>query len=414
MAIFTTGKRIHLPYLFIDIIFPLISSTQYWSPQTASYSRRCLFLVCGAIILFNLCPLPVGHSTVPSSARGNHVGTGRTLLSYAYAEGLGNGGEIDLHNLRFFMKVALKGALPGTMDTSERVDYVIVVSGDICTPCRDTLPGILKKSSRRNWVKVLYKKNFGMDFAAYNTSLTWVQRQHRLTTYDYFVFINSSLRGPFMPKWTPPGFHFTDALVLMFQLDERVKLAGSYITCLPKERESMPGPIIESLFFAVDKESLQWLIDDGIFVPHKMKYLTALSSEYSLFRSVSSRGGFLEGLSTRYAKGIDWQQTKHHRCNDNRHSSRRGLLDGEISPNPFEHVFLKTSWCVRAAETSVLSDWFIKLSEGLPGTAGHFDANGYERGISIEGTSGKNGTLPRDVPVDGCRSGDISSLRIKS
>jgi hypothetical protein len=335
-----------------------------------------------------------------------------TLVTMAYAEGLGNGGEIDLHNLRYFLKVGVAGVVPGTKDENHRVEYNLVVSGRKCTPCEDTLPQVLKLPTLRNrrhgWFTVLSRKNFGMDFGAFNTSLEWV-KQKKPHRYKYFVFINSSLRGPFMPKWTPNSFHFTDALTQYLKQESNTKLAGSYITCLPTDEPS-PGPIVESLFFAVNNISLSWLIMDGIFKPKDTKYETALESEYSLATSILSRGGRLDGLSSRYAVGIDWSNRVHHHCNDNRHSSRRGSLEGGISPNPFEHIFLKTSWCVRSAESAVLSRWFLRLSSGSAGTKGAYDRGGYLRGISIDGTSGKAGTLPLDVPYDSCSSGKIKSL----
>ena len=141
-----------------------------------------------------------------------------------------------------------------------------------------------------------------------------------------------------MPKWTPDEFHFTDTLTGFFRANPKVKLAGSYISCLP-EMEPFPGPILESLFFAVDQESLEWLREDNIFNVREEKTDAVIFGEYGIMASVTRRGGFVEGLSMRYATGIDWRERVHHSCNDNRHSSRRAALEGGISPNPLEHVF---------------------------------------------------------------------------
>ena len=206
----------------------------------------------------------------PPSRRVEHVSNARsmetTLVTYAYAEGLGNGGEIDLHNFRFFLKLILTERTPGTYDEADLIRYNIVVSGKVCTPCEDTLPRLLKSSRRRKAspLTILYRENYGMDFGGYNYSLQWEEVQGSMKNYKYFVFINSSLRGPFMPKWTPRDFHFTKVLTGFFREDQRVKLVGSYITCLPAI-EPKPGPIMESLFFAVDSESVNWLKEDGVF-----------------------------------------------------------------------------------------------------------------------------------------------------
>jgi len=345
--------------------------------------------------------------------RGQCTSGRKTLVTYAYAEGLGNGGELDLHNFRYFIQVALSANTPGTTDPESCIDYNIVVSGSRCTPCEDSLPSIMRESNRNNkeWVTLLYRENVGLDFGGYNHSISWTKEHRGLKRYAYFVFINSSLRGPFMPKWSPPGLHYTDTLTGFFRDNPKVKLAGSYISCLP-EVESTPGPILESLFFAVDQESLGWLLQDEIFRIRENKAEAIIFGEYSLLRAVTRRGGFVEGLSMRYAKGIDWRDRSHHSCNDNRHASRRGSLEGGMSPNPLEHVFLKTTWCVRAAETSILTKWLTSLSTGRSGTEGRIDKAGYLRGISVEGTSGKRGTLPAEIPKDDCLTGDIRSLRV--
>ena len=332
----------------------------------------------------------------------------KVLVSYAYSEGLGDGGVIDMYNLNYFIIVALSGRAPGTQDPLGRVDYTVVVSGSRCTPCEKTLPRVKKQARWPVRVTVLYKHNFGMDFGAYNTSLTWSEKRQR-RDYKYFVFINSSLRGPFLPKWVPPQFHFTDVLLNFFRHDTRVKLAGSYISCLPSV-EQTAGPVVESLFFAVDNEALDWLIQDGIFVPYKRKAQTALKSEYGLAQSIMRRGARIESLNMAYASGLDWLDREHHHCNDNRHSSRRGSLEGKISPDPLAHVFVKASWCVRAKEIEVMSSWLIQLSYGHSGTKGYFDQAGYEQGISIEGTSSKAGTLPPDISSDGCVFGKTDGL----
>lgn len=340
----------------------------------------------------------------------------KVLVTYAYAEGLGNGGDIDRQNFHYFIKVGIAGVVPGTTDPSCKVDYIIVVSGWKCEPCKTSLKRVLQrpefKSREENWVTLLYRENLGMDFGAYNMSVAWVS-QHRPGRYKYFIFINSSLRGPFMPKWTPYGFHFTNVLTQMMKEDERVKIAGSYITCLAGAFEPFQRVVMESLFFCLDDESLRWMIDDGVFNIREDKSEIAIFGEYSLMESVLKRGWRAEGLSMRYAKGLDWKNKKHGSCNDNRHSSRRGILDGEVSPNLLEHIFVKTSWCVRASEAGVLSRWLLKLSDGEPGTAGKPDRAGWMYGVSTDGTSSKKGgTLRPDIPSDGCEHGDIRDLLV--
>ncbi|OUS41768.1 hypothetical protein BE221DRAFT_148265 [Ostreococcus tauri] len=337
----------------------------------------------------------------------------RTLVIMSYAEGLGNGGAIDEYNLNYFIRVALSGNVPGTVDEKKRVDYLIVVSGDSCTPCDTTLAKLIKHAPSHSLphVHVIYKANHGMDFGAYHTAIKYVQ-SYKNNYYKYFVFLNSSLRGPFMPKWTPAEVHFTDTLTNFMRRDSRVKLVSAYVSCLHAP-EPQPGPVAESLFFAVDDEALRWLVLDGVIDEGKSdKEQTILNGEYQIMRSVLDRGFKAENLLARYKIGLDWNDKRHHKCNDGRHSSRRGALEGGITVNPFETVFVKTTWCVRDAEVGIMSKWFIKLSEGFFGTEGTFDEQGWQRGISIEGTSGKSGTLVPDIPTSGCAHGDLRGLMI--
>ena len=58
---------------------------------------------------------------------------------------------------------------------------------------------------------LLYRsKNEGMDIAAHNTTLQWHAANSK-RVYKYFIFLNSSIRGPFLPSYVPVGFQWTQA-----------------------------------------------------------------------------------------------------------------------------------------------------------------------------------------------------------
>ena len=74
-------------------------------------------------------------------------------------------------------------------------------------------------------------ENEGMDFAAHNTSMTYAMEagQAFWLDYRYYVYLNSSIRGPLLPKyhaghWSRP---YTDRLV------GSVKAVGASLVCLP-------------------------------------------------------------------------------------------------------------------------------------------------------------------------------------
>ena len=339
----------------------------------------------------------------------------RTLVTYVYAEGLGKGGDLDQYNFNFFIKVALTENSPGTYNEMGRIDYNLIVNGMRCTPCDRALPPVLQKRKTRHQhgvVRVLKRKNTGTDFDGFNHSLEWVRKRYPLK-YGYFVFINSSLRGPFMPKWTPRSFHFTDTLVQMLHSPD-VHLAASYISCMAAEFEPIAGPISEALFFALDVKAIEWMKEDGVFTTGRTKTETVLGGEYGLMSGVLRRGGKVEGLNMRYASQLDWNNPIHHHCNDNRHSSRRGSLTEGLSPGVLEHVFIKSTWCVRAKETEIYSKWLLDLSDGKPGTDGRPDRDGWMLGISAEGTNARGNFMRPDVPVDFCAFGDATRLSVET
>lgn len=74
-------------------------------------------------------------------------------------------------------------------------------------------------------------QNEGMDFAAHNTSLTYTMSSFKSMwlSYSYYIFLNSSVKGPLLPKyflghWSQP---YTNRIV------GNVKAVGSSIVCLP-------------------------------------------------------------------------------------------------------------------------------------------------------------------------------------
>jgi hypothetical protein len=74
-------------------------------------------------------------------------------------------------------------------------------------------------------------ENEGMDFAAHNVSMSFAMRRHRQVwaRYKYFVFLNSSVKGPFVPKYYP--FHWSQPYLSL--MHGRVKAVSSSLVCLP-------------------------------------------------------------------------------------------------------------------------------------------------------------------------------------
>ena len=104
-------------------------------------------------------------------------------------------------------------------------------------------------------VKTLFRDNIGYDFGGWSDALL---TNNLYENYDKFIFVNSSVIGPFVPscykdKWTD---------IYINGLQDNVKLFGSTInTCRDPLRQSH----VQSYIFSMDKNTLQYLIACEIF-----------------------------------------------------------------------------------------------------------------------------------------------------
>lgn len=75
-------------------------------------------------------------------------------------------------------------------------------------------------------------ENEGMDFAAHNSTMTYAMDVLRTfwSKYRFYVFLNSSIKGPFTPKYYP--FHWSEPY--LSRIDAKTKAIGSSIVCLPE------------------------------------------------------------------------------------------------------------------------------------------------------------------------------------
>jgi hypothetical protein len=69
--------------------------------------------------------------------------------------------------------------------------------------------------------------------------------------FKYFVWLNSSVRGPFLPAYHPAGVHWTTAFVRKLTGD--VKLVGSTINCGGAYALSAQQPHVQSYAVAMDQ-----------------------------------------------------------------------------------------------------------------------------------------------------------------
>jgi len=106
-----------------------------------------------------------------------------------------------------------------------------------------------------DYVKKIFRDNIGYDFGGWSDALL---TNDLYKNYENFIFVNSSVVGPFIPcyykdKWTD---------IYINGLQNNIKLFGSTINAChqPLERSH-----VQSYIFAMDKITLKYLIDCEIF-----------------------------------------------------------------------------------------------------------------------------------------------------
>lgn len=164
-----------------------------------------------------------------------------TLVLYCYFEK----NDDYKNNLIYFLNYGLE----------ETNDYIFIINGNN-----------MLKIPQLNNIKVLYRNNFGFDFSAYGEAL----KNTNIEQYKYFFFINTSVRGPFIPNyvqmsWTQPFKNL---------LKNDVKLVGTTINLTEdfihnsdefKYKKKKYYVHVQSQMFATDLECLKFLITKGIF-----------------------------------------------------------------------------------------------------------------------------------------------------
>jgi hypothetical protein len=138
---------------------------------------------------------------------------------------------------------------------NDRVKHFI----DNCIFKDDNTDFILISNNKNNsftapdYVKILFRDNIGFDFGGWSDALL-INDLYK--NYDYFIFVNSSVLGPYLPsyyngKWTD---------IYINGLKDNIKLFGSTINADPINFSH-----VQSYIFSMDKNTLEYLINCEIF-----------------------------------------------------------------------------------------------------------------------------------------------------
>ena len=161
---------------------------------------------------------------------------------YAYYEK----NSLYKNNLKFFLNHGILN----------NVDYYIIINGK----CTLEIP-------KKNNIKVFYRENKGYDFGAYSYAIKKINK-----TYDYYFFINSSVRGPFS---TNHSKEWTQYFLNLF-INKNTKIVGTSINIFPIKKlfsyqldkiykKNPPYSHVQSMFFCIDNEYFNYLKNIDFF-----------------------------------------------------------------------------------------------------------------------------------------------------
>ena len=226
------------------------------------------------------------------------------------------------YNLEFFVKQELS--------YKNNIDYIIVINGNVYNtniyfPILDNLT-------------ILKRENIGFDFGGHNYALEYITENKK--RYDYYFFMNSGVIGPIIPHYFQKT-HWSS--IFINKINERVKLVGTTIVCLPCYDAGRYGPKVEGFFFMVDNFGLELLKNkQNIFCNHSTKYNAIVDGEYGLSNCILENGYSIDCMLPKY-QNIDWTNNMNYNLNNNVHPSRNNSFYGE-SINPYDVIFHKWFW----------------------------------------------------------------------
>jgi hypothetical protein len=127
----------------------------------------------------------------------------------------------------------------------ENTDFILISNNK-----NNTIDDILPDN-----VKILYRDNIGYDFGGWSDALL---TNNLYENYDKFIFVNSSVVGPFIPSYSKYKWTY----IYINGLENNIKLFGSTIN--PCD-DPLNKSHVQSYIFSMDKTTLKYLIDCEIF-----------------------------------------------------------------------------------------------------------------------------------------------------
>ncbi|CAF0898430.1 unnamed protein product [Adineta steineri] len=252
--------------------------------------------------------------------------TGRVLIIYVWADT-----DIQsLGNLQFFIRYGVH--------ESQRADYYFILQEVNKQPVN--ISSLPKLPPNAHYIEHV---NECFDFGTFGWFLS--KKSVNLKTYKYFIFMNASIRGPFLVAYFDDESSWWYHIYTK-RLNDEVKLVGSTINCEHK-------PHVQSYILVTDHVGLAILINPtkGVFSCKKDYTDAVFNGEIGASQLILHANYQIASLQVKY-QGYDFRKRENQKCNYEKSPIFIDKSVDTITHDPFELVFVK----YRGPSTSFDSD----------------------------------------------------------
>ena len=174
------------------------------------------------------------------------------------------------------------------------VDYYIVVNGDYTVKIPDN-------------INVIKRDNIGFDFGAWSHVLN----KYINNDYDYYIFINGSVRGPYISEYSINNW--LDKFIELFNHPD-TKLVGSTINIL-ETNHLMPYTHVQSMFFILNNDGFKYLKSLNFFNEEKINNINNIdlliqNYEIEMSQLILKKGWNINCIVP-YYRDLDYRLVKH-------------------------------------------------------------------------------------------------------
>lgn len=215
------------------------------------------------------------------------------------------------------------------------------------------------------WIKYRARENVGRDFCSWSTTLNELD----IEQYKFFIFMNASVRGPFIAPIFLNGVEHIDWTRLFTrQIDGNNKLIGTSINCRDKYQALSKETVhLQSMFLVTDSDGVQLILkEDQWTCKHTTREEGIRYGEVGLSRTFIKHGFNLVS-QMQYWDGHDFRnkEATMTKCNAECPHGQgpighdnyfEGGLCG-FSLNPWEMVFFKMNRAVSEKQVAAYTEW---------------------------------------------------------